>query len=103
MSTDTEDGQLAGSAGEEESERETFERDIVRNSRRYTAVFHRIYDKVGARVLRACRLIPLFSTFQYDREYESDEPGGEILTNNDLQDFTEEEEEEEERRSGIRG
>ena len=39
--------ELGVAAVEEDSgERESFEREILRNSRRYTAVFHRIYLKV---------------------------------------------------------
>ena len=79
-----------GSSGRE-SGNDSFERDILRNGRRYTNVFKLIYLKVTfyLRTLSPC--LSFLALHQYDREFDSDESGGEIL--NDLEGFAEDEEE----------
>ena len=80
----------------DESGRGCFEKSILRNSKRFSSVFERIYLKVSQPHALDCTVYRQFLAFQYNREFENDEPGGRELTNEDLLDLKEGEKEEEE-------
>lgn len=84
------------SVSDREERRDYFERSFLRNTKKFSAVFERIYFKVSYKAkersfIGSCE-VQLSFFFQYNREFENDEPGGKELTNEDLLDWKDEEE-----------